>query len=222
MFSGFHDGLGFQLNLVSWYISTYPATYLWVTISKKLSSLKQHIFIVLLQYSCLEISMDRGARWGHKEWDTIEHTHHYSLDQESRPYFAGFSTSESHLKASTKVLAWAAVSLGVSAGDKILFQGHMTVGNITTEAVRQTSVSCSVRSSSQFLIMWLPPQGSSWHARLLQSQLGEPSRKTMLQSHVMLPRACTYVPSPLSYSSDLKQVRRHTGTQAEGIMQRHY
>ena len=62
--------------------------------------------------------MDRGARWGRKEWDTIEHTHHYSLDQQSRPYFAGFSTSESHLKASTKVLAWAAVSLGVSAGEK--------------------------------------------------------------------------------------------------------
>ena len=162
--------------------------------------------------------MDRGASWGHKEWDTIEHTHHYSVDQESRPYFAGFSTSESHLKASAKVLAWAAVSLGVSPGEKILFQGHVTVGSITTEAVRQTSV----RSSSQFLIMWLPPQGSSRHARLLQSQLGEPSRKTMLQSHVMLPRACTYVPPPLPYSSDLKQVRRHTGTQAEGIMQRHY
>ena len=110
--------------------------------------------------SCCKRGPGSGVvgRWGY--W-TIEHTHHYSVDQESRPYFAGFSTSESHLKASTKVLAWAAVSLGVSAGDKILFQGHMTVGNITTEAVRQTSVSCSVRSSSQFLIMWLPPQGSS-------------------------------------------------------------
>ena len=105
--------------------------------------------------------MDRGARWGRKEWDTIEHTHHYSLDQQSRPYFAGFSTSESHLKASTKVLAWAAVSLGVSAGEKNPLQGHVTVSSITTEAVRQTSVSCTVRSSSQFLFMWLPPQGSS-------------------------------------------------------------
>ena len=46
MFSGFHDGLDFQLNLVSWYISTYPTKFPWVTISKQLCSLQQHIFIV--------------------------------------------------------------------------------------------------------------------------------------------------------------------------------
>ena len=181
MFSGFHDGLDFQLNLVSWYISTYPTKFPWVTISKQLCSLQQHIFIVsqsrssILAWKVLWTKEPGGV----SELDMIEHTHHYSADQESRPLL-GSSLQSLIWKLQPRCWPGLQSHFEFQLGKKILFQGHMTVGCITTEAVRQTSVSCSVRSSSHFLVTWLPRQGISWHAQLLQSQLGEPSRKTML------------------------------------------